>query len=284
MEQRAFYLVIFAALLSGVSGLLVKFMSIPATSMAAIRLTTPTILVGAFLLWKGNSLFRKGYRIMLTASAVNAIRMLFFFSAYIYTSISNAIITLYTWPIFASILSVIFLKEHISRRQMGLLLFSFVGILIVYIGHDISFDNSDFIGLTAGILSALFYASTVVIFKSQTATFKPSETIFFQNLVGTFVFLPFLFFNEPEPTTLDWTLALTHGIVIGIIMFMAFFHGLRYINASKASMITYIEVVAAMSLGYLVMGDKITVNMIIGALIIMSCTFLLKQKEQNEPG
>ena len=279
MQKNAFYLVVFAALLSGVSGLLIKFMSIPATSMAAIRMTTPTILVGVYLLYRQKAVFKPGYRIMLGASVVNTVRMFFFFMAYIYTSISNAIITLYTWPIFATILSVILLKESISKRQIALLGLSFVGILIVYIGHDFSFSDKDFIGLSSGVFGAFFYACSVIIFKSKSASFDPPETIFFQNLLGAFVFLPFLFFNVPTPTSLDWTLGLTHGILIGVIMFSAFFYGLKYIDASKASMITYVEVISAMSLGYFVLDEKLTINMILGAAIILTSTLLLRKKQ-----
>ena len=199
MQQRAVYLVIFAAILSGISGIIVKYMAIPATSMAWLRMATPTILIGAFLLYRGKNIFREGYKLMLTASVFNMIRMFFFFLAYIYTSVANAIIVLYTWPIFTVILSIIFLKEKVSRRQIFLLFISFIGIIVVYAGHELSFDNDDFKGLTAAICCAFFYAFTVIIFKSRSGEFDPFETIFFQNSLGAIVFLPFFITNDPSP-------------------------------------------------------------------------------------
>lgn len=276
MKRYAFYLVVFAALLSGTGGLFVKFMEIPPSSMAWLRMTTPTLLIGLYLLYKGKSIIKPGYKKMITASAINCARMLFFFMAYRYTSIANAVIVLYTWPIFAVILSSIFLKEFISKKQIGLLMLSFAGILVVYAGHEFSFNNEDFKGLTSGVLCAFLYACTVVIFKSGSTTFDPYETIFYQNFLGAFVFLPFFIINDPAPRLLDWALGTGQGVIIGIIMFGAFFYGLRHIKASKASMIAYIEVISAMILGYLVFGETLTINMLIGASLIVCSTLLLQ--------
>jgi Predicted permeases len=276
MKQYAFGLIVFAAILSSISGLLVKYMQIPATSMASIRMATPVILVSMWLLWRGKPLFRHGYRTMLYGSVLNALRMWFFFNAFIYTTMSNAIIVLYTWPIFATILGVFFLKEQVNRMQLLSLMISFVGILIVYWGFDFSLEDNDFIGLTAGVLCAFFYACSIVIFKSKSSDFDPWETIFFQNLIGAIIFLPMLLINTPAPRPMDWTLALTHGVVIGIIMFAFFFYGLRHIAASKASMVSYLEVISALILGHLVFGDQLTTQMIIGAAIIMSSTLALR--------
>lgn len=278
MRQKAFYLVVGAALLSGISGVIVKFMAIPATSMAWIRMATPTIIIGLWLLYKGRNILRPGFKMMLTASVFNTIRMLFFFLAYIYTSISNTIIVLYTWPIFAVLFSVIFLKEKVSIRQYALLFTSFLGILIVYAGHEFSLADDDFKGLTAGVICALFYSLTVIIFKSKTNEFDPFETIFFQNFLGALVFLPFFVTNTPVPRPLDWTLGLTHGVVIGIIMFTMFFYGLRTIKASTASMITYIEVIAAITFAYLMLDEVPRPNMIIGAVLILFSTLMLQKK------
>ena len=280
MKRYAFYLVVFACLLSGTGGLFVKFMEIPPSSMAWLRMTTPTLLVGLYLLYRNQSIIKPGYKKMITASAINCARMFFFFMTYKYTSIANGVIVLYTWPIFAVILSSIVLKEVISKRQIGLLLLSFAGILVVYAGHEFSFNNEDFKGLTSGVLCAFLYACTVVIFKSGSSTFDPYETIFYQNFLGAFVFLPFFIFNDPAPRLLDWILGTGQGVIIGVIMFAAFFFGLRHIKASKASMIAYIEVISAMILGYLVFGETLTINMMIGASLIVCSTLLLQLKSK----
>ena len=279
--RKPLLLVVSAAILSGFSGILIRYMSIPPTSMAAVRTGIPVLIMGIVLIYQGNPIFKSGYKWMLGASAINVLRMYTFFLAYIYTSIPNAIIVLYTWPIFATILSVIFLKERISNRQIGLLVLSFIGILIVYADQTISIENRDFIGLSAGVICAFSYASTIIIFKSQTSDYKPTEMIFFQNLLPAIIFIPFLFFNTPAPTILDWELSITHGILIGVIMFFMFFHGLRQLPASLTSMVTYVEVVAAMLLGYFILDEALSGSAIIGGGLIILSTVLLRLPEKK---
>jgi len=277
MKDYAFYIVFFAALLSSTSGLFVKHMQIPATSMAWIRTATPAILIGMYLLISQRQIKREKFKTMLYGSVINAFRMVFFFTTLIYTSISNAIIVFYTWPLFAVILSIIILKEKVSRQELIVLFLSFLGVLVVYTEHDFSFADKDFIGLTAGIVTAFLYSCTIIFFKKGSDVYDPWETIFYQNIIGAIVFFPFIITNVPGPTSLDWTLGLGHGIIIGVVMFFMFFFGLRHLPASRASMITYVEVIGGMLLGYFVLHEEITPSMILGATMILGGSLYLRR-------
>jgi len=277
MKNYAFYIVFFAALLSSTSGLFVKYMQIPATSMAWIRTATPALVIGLYFLISKRQIIRAKYMTMLSGSVINAFRMVFFFTTLIYTSISNAIIVFYTWPLFAVILSIIILKEKVSRQELIVLFLSFLGVLIVYMEHDFSFADKDFVGLTTGVITAFLYSCTIIFFKKGSDVYDPWETIFYQNIVGALFFLPFIITNAPVPSSLDWTLGIGHGVTIGLVMFFMFFYGLRHLPASRASMITYVEVIGGMLLGYFVLHEKITTSMVIGASIIMSGSIYLRQ-------
>ena len=100
MRQKAIFSILIAATLAGSSGVFIKNLDIPATSIAFIRCALPVLLMGGLMLVRGIPFFRGNYRAMLGASALNALRIFFFFSAYLYTSIGNAVLISYTWPIF----------------------------------------------------------------------------------------------------------------------------------------------------------------------------------------
>lgn len=275
-SKNAFLLVVFAALISGISGILVKYMSIPPTSMAAIRSTIPVLFAGTLIALNRENPFRSGYKSLLGASVINVARIYLFFAAYIYTTVGNAVIVLYTWPVFATILSVLFLKEKVSRNHVLLLILAFIGIIVVYSDKTFSFQNDDFLGISAALACAFFYACTIIIFKSKNKDFSPTETIFFQNIMAVVVFVPIFLWTRPFPAALDWTLASTHGLLIGVIMFFSFFYGLKHIAASKASMITYLEIISALLLGYLFLGETLTTTMWIGGGIIIFSTAMIR--------
>lgn len=277
MNKKAFFAVLISAIIAGSSGLFIKNVTIPATSIAAIRTGLPTLLMGLFLFFNGVKFFRGNYKLMLSGSVFNAIRMYFFFVAYIYTAISNAVIITFTWPIFATILSVIFLKEKVSNRNIALLLFSFLGIIIVFSNHTFSFENRDFIGMSAALATAITYAASIVIFKKGTANFSVPETIFYQNLVGMFVFFPFLLYHQPFPNIRAFQIISTYAILMGMISFSFFFYGLKRLQASTTSMLAYGEIISAFCFGFFFLGERLTWNMIIGGSIIVMTTILLRK-------
>jgi drug/metabolite transporter (DMT)-like permease len=270
------------ALIAGVSGLMIKGMSIPATSIAWIRHAVPAIILVWWLTSRNVKLFSGSYKTMLVASVINAIRMYFFLTAYLYTTISNAVVISYTWPIFTTLMGAFFLKERLSLSRGALLMLSFGGILVIYSDGSLSFGDKDFIGMTASLISAVFYSVTVILFKSESLNYHRNHIIFFQNLVGAFVFLPFILLNRPVPTGLDWSIGLSYGLVIGIGLFSCFFYGLKYLKASTVSMISYLEIVSAIFFGVVFLGEVVTPQILVGGGLIVLSTALLRRVRTAE--
>ena len=280
MKQKAWLAVLLGASIGGFGGIFIKNFSIPATSITWIRVAVPTILLALWLGYQRVPVFRGHYKKMLLGSALNALRLYLFISAFIFTSIGNAIIMFYTWPIFTTLLGIFILKEQVSLRQIGILALAFIGIIIAYSEQDLSFESQDFIGISAAVTSAFIYALTVIIFKSETLNYHRNEILFYQNFLGAFIFLPLFLTNRPLPTVLDWTLGLSYAVIIGLLAFSLFFFALKHLKASTASMLAYVEVVSAILLSYIWMGDTLKPSMIIGgSLIILSTILLINKKE-----
>lgn len=207
-------------------------------------------------------------------SVLGTIRMVFFFAAYYYTSIGNAVIIFYTFPIFVALFGFWIIKEQVTQRQILLMVIAFAGIILVFSNKEFSFKSLDFIGMLASLLSAIIYALTVVLFKSETKNYSWKELIFYQNFMGLFLLLPF--FQLSKATTMDYTLGLSYATLIGLGVFGLFFFGLRRLKASVASALMYMEVVSAIVLSYLFMGEILTWPMLVGASMIIGSSVLLK--------
>src|SRR5680860_479217 len=129
--KNAVYAVILCALIAGNNGLLIKHMSsMTPGSIAWFRTAIPIIFLIP-LLWKEGDLhFRGNNKRMLLASSINAIRMYLYLIAFIYTSIGNAVVLFYTYPIFVTAIEILFLKKKIKKAQLLFLLLAFIGIII----------------------------------------------------------------------------------------------------------------------------------------------------------
>ncbi|MGM5484733.1 MAG: DMT family transporter [Nanobdellota archaeon] len=276
--MNGYLLLLLGMIIASSSGVFIKIIDLPATSIAFFRFIVPLVISFIVIRYKGIKLFTGRYRTMLLASFLNALRLIFYFVAYIYTTMTNSIIMLFTWPIFAAIFGVYILKENITRKQIMLFALAFIGIIVMNLGKELSFDNRDFIGMGAMLISAVVLSLTNISYKKVISTFSNWETIFYQNLFGAFIFLPFIIFNSPGPTNEQISLGLLYSFLIGIVAFYIFFSAMRKLKMIEYSLLKYMEVVFNILFGFLIFGDKITLQVVIGGGLIIFSGMLLRMK------
>ena len=279
MKLNPYLAVIFAATIGGSSGVFIKLLNLPSISITFFRVFIPVVILLAYFGWKKVKLFQGNYKIMLVASGLNAARMFLYMFAYLYTSIGNAVILLFTWPIFATIFGAIFLKEKVSKRTASLIGLAFLGIVIMYSNKEINFGSNDFLGMGAMLLSAIIFSITAVIFKKELKNYSKTETIFYQNLLGAIVFLPFIFINKPLPTLTQTSVASLYAFLVGIVAFLLFFFALKKLKMSHYSLFTYWEVPAALIFSVIFFKEVITLNMIAGGTLIIIVGLLLRKEK-----
>ena len=272
---------LFASLIWGSTGVVVKYLNLPPTTITYFRFAVPVTILAIFFKSRNNGFPKLNNKLMLFTSILNAVRMPFYFASFLLTSIANAVIILYTWPIFVTIFSAIFLKERITRRNITQILLAFIGIIIIYSNKQFSFEDKDFLGMSLGLLSALTYSFTVIIYKRESQKYSKYEIIWYQNLVGAFAFLPFPFFNRPFLQPGQLFLLTGYGGMIGLIGFAFFFSALKKIKASVTALFTYFEVISAMTLGMVFFKETLTGNIIFGGLLIIGSTVMQIEKNKN---
>jgi drug/metabolite transporter (DMT)-like permease len=272
MKINPYLGVIIALTFGAFNGVLTKWLKLDPTIITFFRLGTPALVLFLFLrFYKKTKIFRKGHKLMLLASAFNAARMFLYFLAFTYTSIANAIIILYTWPIFSSIFSIIFIKEKTKWKEWLLISLAFLGVIIMIGSQELSFSNTDLIGMLIMLVSAAMYAITVVIFKKGSKEYNQTETIFYQNILGAIIFLPFIFIKSEGLTITKSLLAIgQYGLLVGIGSFILIFTALKKLKVVHFSLINYWEVIAGVIFGIIFLKEAVTLNMILGGLIIIS--------------
>ncbi len=276
MKLNPYLAVILAATLGASSGVFIKLLSLPAETITAFRLAVPSAAMLCYLLYSKTPLFRGNWKIMLFASFLNAARLLLYFIAYLYTSISNVVVILFTWPVFATLFGIVLLKEKVSRRTTSLIAMAFLGIMLMYLDTGLSFGNQDFMGIVASLFSALVFALTAVIFKKELENYSKTETIFYQNIAGAVLFAPFLF-TGAIPSILHAGVAVIYAFLVGVCAFLLFFYALKRLKISHYSLMAYWEIPAAIFFGVVFFNEQITPNIIVGGALIVASGILLKK-------
>jgi len=280
--MKPYLAVILAASFGGFVGVLAKWTQVPALTASFMRLIIPATVLFIYLkLIKKQKLLKPNWKWMSLGSLLNAVRIFFYFLAWLYIPVSKGIILLYLFPIFFTAFGMIFLKEKLNLKTALLILLAFVGTFLVYYQPNLNFSSKETIGALAMLAEAIIFSLAMIIFKKQGTQYSEVETVFWQNIVGGLALIPIIIFtglNAPIKNVL--TIGLYTGVITGLIGFLLFFYGLKRLKTSHYSLMTYFEVVAGMIFAVWFLKETLTFNMAFGDLMIIAAgigLILLKQ-------
>jgi drug/metabolite transporter (DMT)-like permease len=278
--------IIIASILWGASGVYVKESdNMPAIALAFFRSLIPSLIIYTFLKSRKSpkKILRKNYKWMLFSSSLNSVRTVLFFISFAYTTIGNAQITLYSWPIWAAILAYFFLKEKLTLMQSGLLCTTFIGLIFIFSQSNFSLENQNFIGITAMALSAFLHSCSIIIFKKYGGDYKSEEIVFYQNVMTPILLFAFCLPLFAELSAKQIFIASIFGLINGTIGFSLFFSGLKQMKTASAAQITYIEPLCGIMWGFFLYKEELNLMQILGGSLILGSTFMLSslQKKSN---
>jgi drug/metabolite transporter (DMT)-like permease len=270
--------ILIATFFWGFNGVFIKLLNLTPTLTSFFRFSVPIIFIFSYVFIKGIKIKTKNIKIILLNSFFNTIRMFLFVYGFLLTSVGNGILVWYTSPILIGILSFFMLKEKHSKKNIFLFIVSFLGLVVLMLNKEFSFQNNDFLGCFLIFLGAIINAFVSVVFKKESSKYTKTELIFYQNLVGAILFLPFLFIDFNLLNFEKTSIGILYGFVIGILGFIFYFSALKKLKVSIISNLCYFEVIFAVLFGILFFGETLTWNMIVGGILIIGSSILLDKK------
>lgn len=196
------------------------------------------------------------------------------FFAFLSTSIANAAFIQKTMAIWVMIASTLYLHEKITKRKILSTGIALVGLAFLLQLNTFTFATGDILAL----LSSFFLAGFILNGRQLKNTSEYTTT-FFQLSVAGIVMLPFMLFtfasNSVENLWMTIVLLLFLGIVNTALTQRLFILGLRYVEASKASIITYVEPVSSSLFAFLYYGEQINLVSFAGIALILLSTSLI---------
>jgi drug/metabolite transporter (DMT)-like permease len=185
--------------------------------------------------------------------------------------LAGAIAINFSAPLFAALVSIVFLKERAGFARWSALLVGFFGVLIV--------TNPGANSLTLGALfalgNAIMYGSVTVAVRGMTKT-ESANTLLMWQLVTVAFFQSFLLlFGWRLPAPIDAAMLFASGFTNAIGQYF-WTQALRLAPATAVSPFYYLMLVWALIIGFLVWGDIPTKGLLIGsAIVVASGLFLL---------
>jgi len=271
--------IILAAIIWGSAGPFIKYLALPATTLVFLRLAIPIVFLVPILALKKKSIYIS--KVGALASLLFALRMFLYIIGFTYASISSAVLILYSWPVFMSILAVPILKEKITLKSGAILFLAFCGILLVFFDTKFSLKDEQFLGLFAMLISSIILAFTNLLFRKELEKKSEMEIVYWQNFIGAILFLPFFVINRPFPDLNQIVVGSIYAFLIGLVSFFLFFYSIKRVRIIRVAVLSYAEVVSALVFAYFFFNEMLSTNEIIGAGCIILAGILIRIKGEN---
>jgi drug/metabolite transporter (DMT)-like permease len=202
------------------------------------------------------------------------------FYAFNYTTIANAELLHYTFPILTVIGATLLLNERLNKEKILALVLSMAGLILIF-SQSFNLSQSMMFGSFCAFLSAFPVAGMTLIgrkLKNRSAYF----TTFWSILFACVIYFPFFIsYNSISSLQQVGYIFITSVFFIGITTPLYFF-GLRHIAASIVGILMLIEIISGITVG-LIFYHEIPpfINLLGGLLIMISCVLVLRGSHFN---
>ena len=194
--------------------------------------------------------------------------MLLYYIGFNLATVANAVIALYTWPLFAAMIDFHRTKE-ITPINLICTLLGLAGVVVTVSHQSFGTKPLPLIGFFLIVISAIISATLRYRQKDLLRHADNTQMILYQSLVGVIIFSPFLIFNRPAPSVHQVGIAAIFGLLIGILGFYLYFTGLRKVSIAYMSILSYFEVISAIIFAYFILHEVPTFSTLLGGLLII---------------
>jgi len=185
--------------------------------------------------------------------------------------LASAVAINFSAPLFATVASIVFLKETVGPVRWGALIIGFLGVLLVTSPGVDTFQTGSLFALA----NAILFGTVTVGVRGMTATESPETLTMYQMVLLTVVFATALPFGWITPSLSDSVAMVVNGLGNALGQYL-WTRALHLAPTSAVVPFNYFSLVWAIILGFLVWGDIPSATLLAGsAIVVGSGMFLL---------
>jgi DME family drug/metabolite transporter len=266
-------LVIFGLATSwGIISILVREVPLPALALACWRMLLAAASLGLVIVVTGRrALLRRPSRELVLLGLLLGAHWACFFGAIQETSVASANLVTYTTPLVTALIAPVLIAERIGPRTAGALAVSLAGIAIVTLFGPTGGESAVRpLGVGLAALAALSYGLLIVLVKKWAHEVEPVRVALIQTSVGALLLSPALVVADyGDMTGKAWAELALLGIVLTGLSGFLYMTAIRWVDATEAGILSYVEPVSAAILAVLLLGESLTAAVVIGGVLIV---------------
>lgn len=246
-----------------------------------IRFLIGGVILFALLLFKGDAAISKKDFIGVTITGILIVVLsmnLLQLALYVEGAKASLVTVVYcSNPIFISMVNAIVNKEKIKLSGIIGLSVGFMGIVVVFLDKQ-SLNLSNYSSLLLSLSAAVVFAFYTVYGRKVTANIGSLKMNAYSFLIGSILLLPVLLINKVNPVVFDYSgiyQVIYLSFVVTGIAYITYFKGLSIVGAISGSLIFFIKPILANIIAVILLNEKLTDNLVIGAGMIILSIFII---------
>ena len=242
-----------------------------------------TLVVTGFILrYRGVSPLGNKRSILIMRGVVGSIALFFVYESLQRLTLPEATVIQYLYPIFTAFFASLIISERVGRVLHFSIIMGLAGVYVIldfpFLGSGAISKMDTLIALSGAFLTGLSY---VLVRKASQLKESPYVIMFYFPLFTVPMSLFFLPGNWVNPTGLTWGYLIMVGISSQLgQLFLTF--GYELLPASRAAMTSYLQVPFSVIAGIIIFNDVITLNFMVGTLMILFTIVMVIIKEKSK--
>jgi drug/metabolite transporter (DMT)-like permease len=196
-----------------------------------------------------------------------------------YVSATVCSVFISTIPVVATIGAWLIFRERLKFINYAGIVLSFIGVLVFILNRDgtISFNIKGLGFLCLAVISAVGYNLTL---SRLVGNYRPVYIVNVQNVIGAVLFLPlFLIFDFNHFIATPFTFNMFKPIIELAVFascgaFILFAYSVRHMGITRANVFSNIIPVFTALFSFIILGEKLTLQNIVGMAIVIAGLFL----------
>lgn len=281
-DPRALARLTAAMLIFGTIGIFRRALPVPSAMLACYRgFAGALFLLLAALIGKRRlhgSIPLKSAVLLIAAGAAMGLNWILLFEAYRYTTVATATLCYYMEPTFVILLSPLLFREKLTPVRGLCALISVIGMVLVSGVVEGGLPSAgEARGILLGLGAAVLYAFVVLTNKCLPGLDSFPRTML-ELASAALALLPYVLLKEDfsavSLTGKQIALLLIVGLVHTGLAYLLYFSCMDGLRAQTVALFSYIDPVSALLLSALLLGERLTVPGLIGAVLILGAAVL----------
>jgi len=212
----------------------------------------------------------------LTRGVSQALSQTFLLIAFSMMPLAGAVAINFAAPLFATLASIVLLKETVRPARWVALAVGFLGVLLVVRPGPETFQ----IGALFALANAILFGTVTVGVRGMTATESTATLSMYQMVMLTTAFSLLLPFGFVTPTPFDATIMVFNGLANAVGQYW-WTRALHLAPTSAVAPFQYLALVWAIIFGLVIWGDVPTLHLLIGSAIVVASGIFLLWRESR---